>query len=378
MPSIEDRILAYGELSDEERRALEAEIQGHPRWMTLLQDVKRLDDLAAGIYPSPDDAQHPPPRQEDLHEDLHEDAPGDPVLAWYVVARYLDTRPLDPELRDAFDEVEARIGNDPAVARRAARYRRRIERAVAAVHPVSHFAALAAENDAADASPQTDPDPALAAVPNASSDTPSSTSSAADDSGTFPNDENRSPDGLPGPLSAWARVPKALQFGLAAFAVAVMLYGSLLGLSTFTTSPVQELSAVEDSETAIEGYQSSPEPIDDVDAATPDELFLRALSLIREARTTTLGLFPQYDRGDLSRAHNLLDQVLSRDGTGDFLRREAFFFRAKTRLALGEVEAARSDFKTVAQLDSRRAREAVSILKQLQDAYPARPGDVQQ
>jgi tetratricopeptide (TPR) repeat protein len=173
-------------------------------------------------------------------------------------------------------------------------------------------------------------------------------------------------------------VPKAIQLALAAVAVAAMLYGGLLGVSTLTTSPVQELSAVAESETAIEGYQSSPAPIDDVDAATPDELFLRALSLIREARTTTFGLFPRYDQADLSRAEALLDEVLGRDETGDFLRREAFFFRAKTRLALGEIEAARSDFKTVAQLDSRRAKEAVSILKQLQDAYPARPGDVPQ
>jgi hypothetical protein len=124
----------------------------------------------------------------------------------------------------------------------------------------------------------------------------------------------------------------------------------------------------------VDSYQvrtRSASPSSPADSMTADALYLKALPLLRTARTSTLGLFPRYDAERLSEAETLLQSVVERAQPGSFLSREARFYLGKVNLAQDDVQTARSYLKAVAGGDGRRAEEAYRILKRLQEVAPA-------
>jgi TolA-binding protein len=100
---------------------------------------------------------------------------------------------------------------------------------------------------------------------------------------------------------------------------------------------------------------------------------VQALHQIRQARTTTLGLFLRYDPERLRRAEELLQEVVAAEPPGTFLQLEARWYLGKVNLAQGEVEPARDQFKTVAQQQGHHAHEAAELLLELQRVAPAQP-----
>jgi tetratricopeptide (TPR) repeat protein len=163
---------------------------------------------------------------------------------------------------------------------------------------------------------------------------------------------------------------------MAAVALCVAVYGLLYAASWSTQSPVDRLAAMDVSTDVIEGYQTrvrSPMPQASADT-TPDDLYLRALPLLRDARTSTLGLFPHFDLRKLSEAESLLQRVVDRTEPGSFLQLEAYFYLGKINLAQGEVETARTQFKKVVRREGRRAESAYQILKELEEVRPVGGG----
>jgi tetratricopeptide (TPR) repeat protein len=187
-------------------------------------------------------------------------------------------------------------------------------------------------------------------------------------------DGKRAPDREPkrgaDPISRPAR------WAIAAVALCVAVYGLLYAASWSTQSTVDRLAAMDVSTDVIEGYQTrvrSPMPQASADTM-PDDLYLRALPLLRNARTSTLGLFPHFDLRKLSEAESLLQRVVDRTEPGSFLQLEAYFYLGKINLAQGEVETARTQFQEVVRREGRRAESAYQILKELEEIRPVGGG----
>lgn len=322
MENIEKRILQFGELSTEGRRAVEAYVEAHPEWQGLLDDVRALEAL------------------RDEMRLLHEG--NDEALAYYVVAQHFGIDVSAP-LQRVFERLEARLSRDEALRNRYDELARRLADLVAALDPLAQFEELSGFRLVEEEQAQR--------------------------TGRAPARASRSTNGQF--TGGFWRI-QAVQWAFAVVIGVVGLYGGLFGISHLTQSDVDRLALVDLSETEIEGYRVATRgERADEDSLSTEGLYLRALYTLREAQTTTLGLFPRYDQGKLDEAERLLERVIEREEARSFLQLEAYFFLGKVHLAQGEIEAARSDFQTVAVCEGRRTPEAVKILTELQEVYPA-------
>jgi len=148
-------------------------------------------------------------------------------------------------------------------------------------------------------------------------------------------------------------------------AVLLLLAGSAAvwrGLQT----PLGDFTA---QELALEGYgtvrgdEASP-------LTTPEQRYAAALQELDDARTTTLGLFPRYDRERLLAARGLLDGVVRDSSSGDFLRLEALYVLGKTDLLLGNRDAATDALQQVVLGEGAKAPEANALLNAIHDGTP--------
>lgn len=334
MTPIEDRILSYASLSAAERNEVQVYVNANPEWSPLLNDVRHLtSEMPFSVETAA--------------------APEDALLAYYLTATHIEpSGTWSPELRRTFRKLEDRLEKDPELADRARAFRRRIEEAEASVDPVEQFESLTTSSMTSSSSPSP---------------------SAPEDATT---DDVRSPDR--GRVLSWvARWPDAVQWGFALFLIGALLYGAAWGIDRMTRSPLDRLAALDMSETRIEGYRVNvPDSVAaEGDSLSADRLFLQALGSLREARTTTLGLFPRYADQPLDESMSLLRDVVDREPTGSFLGLEARFFLAKAHLAQDDPEDARRHLQILARRDNRRAAEAVRLLQDLQAVAPVAEPD---
>ncbi len=324
MNDIEEQILSYPHLSVEEQREIEAYVESNPEWASLLRDVRSMEHLSANA-------------QADL--------PSDALLATYVVVKTLHPEEAPARLQAAFSTFEARLEDDESLQREVDAARRRLKEAEAAVDPVSHFEALTEHELETDATPERteEPEPASAATQETT----------------------------PSLLEVFLNLPRLARRGAVVAVVLVGAYGALYGVSQATQSTLDRLAAVKVSDQVVESYSDAnmrsagPEP----DTPSVDDRYLEALSALRDARVSTLGLFPRYDSEKLTQAEQRLDQVVEQVEPGSFLALEARFYLGKIALAQEEVRAARRHFKTVVKGEGRRADQAYEVLKTLQQEY---------
>ena len=332
MQNAEEQILSYPHLSVEKQREVEAYVESHPEWASLLQDVRSLESLVRGAGA--------------------EGAP-DALVTTYVVAQHLHPEEVSPELQDAFRRLEQKMDDDPELRERAEAARRRLVDAEAAVDPVSHFEELTGH--------ALEPDAAGVASPAES---------------TAATGEPAQGQGEVAPIRAVVdellRLPLALRGAGAAVALLLGTYVFLFAASEASQSPLTDLARVDVSNQVVGNYTSTAtrSATPSADTATADQLYVDALTAVQNARTSTLGLFPSYDTETLDRAERLLTQVLDRTESGSFLALEAQFYLGKVHLAQGDVGAARSRFRTVVEREGRLAAEARDVLDALQDEYP--------
>lgn len=327
MDDVEEQILSYPHLSPEEQRNVEAYVEAHPEWAPLLRDVRTLEGLA---------------------QDVQGDLPSDALLGTYIVAQHFHLKEESPPLQKAFSRLEARLAEDDALRRQAEAAQRRLEEASSAIDPVAHFERVTGHT--------------LEEVASSQASSPSTTVSED-------RDARASSDSV---LDVLFELPMVVQRAAVAVVLLVGLYGGLYVASISSQSTLERLAAVEVSDQVIDSYYTTETRsiAPEADTQSVDDLYLEALSSVREARTSTLGLFPQYDMEKLNRAEKLFREVLSEVEPGSFLALEAHFYLGKVALAQEEVEAARSHFKTVVKREGRKASEAYEILKTLQEEYP--------
>lgn len=356
MNTPEERILAYPHLSREDQHAVDTYVDGHPEWQPLLSDVKALEARAA-------EAQL-----------FNADDPGDEVLATYIVAQQLYPDRVSDQaptaLANAFANVEARLRTDSSLRARYDAMQRRVEAVERHVDPVAQVEALTGHRIPG----ATDADASDAVASSAYADRePSTDGASVDGRAARPAASDRpaatSSRGSGSRLSSFGSVART-----AALAVALVVgaYGALYGVSWTTQSTAERLAVMDVDEDVINSFQDvrtrSATPADTV---TADAIYLRALPLLRDARTTTMGLFPHFDPQKLAEAEQLLNRVVASTERGSFLQLEAHFYLGKVRLAQGRVNEARSHFKAVVQHEGRRATEAYRILKRLEEEHPA-------
>lgn len=329
MEHIEEKILRFGTLSAEEKQELEAYVDAHPEWRTLLEEVKALSELS---------------REAQLLRRVDDEA-----LAYYVVAKHTGLG-ASTALRRRFDALEARLSDDPKLRARYQALTSRLEEAAASLDPAAQFEELTGFQ--------------VSSLEGLSSESAE----------RAPAPERRSEDASSMSVrdALVFSLPSAFRWAVAAVALVALAYGGLFAISQALQSDAERLALVDLGETQVEGYElrlRGAQPV--ADSTSTDALYLQALRTLREAQTTTLGLFPRYDQQKLRQAEQLLQRVIEREESRSFLQVEAYFFLGKVHLAQGKIEAARSNFQTVAICEGRRTSEAVDILTKLQKQYPA-------
>ncbi|PSQ81358.1 MAG: hypothetical protein BRD41_02805 [Bacteroidetes bacterium QS_1_63_11] len=324
MDNVEEQILSYPHLPVEEKRDVEAYVEANPEWAPLLQDVRSIEHLA---------------------ERAEVNRPSDALLATYVTVQHLHPEAVPSRLQAAFAELEARTEEDETLRQDLDAARRRVQDAEAAVDPVSHFESLTDHTLAPEMSREPAADP----------------------------ESSEAREATPSLLGVFLNLPVLLRRGAVAVVVLVGFYGVLYGVSTALQSPLDRLATVEVSSQVVDSYADTNlrSPVPEADTASVDERYLKALSTLRKARISTLGLFPRYDQDALAQAEQGLSRVLERVEPESFLALEANFYLGKISLAQEEVEAARRHFKTVVKEEGRQADEAYDILKTLQQEYEA-------
>ena len=343
MEDIEEKILSYPHLSVGEQREVEAHVESNPEWAPLLRDVRSLEGISARV-------------DGELPSDG--DRPSDALVATYVAVRHLHPDDVPAELQEVLARLEARLDESAALRRRADAALRRLESAEAAVDPVAHFESLTG---------------------HALNETPAAEGATSREKGPA---ERAADDVSPG-LDVALDLSGLLRWGGAVALVLLVGYVGLYGASYASQSTLDRLATVTISNQVVESYPeastrgASPAVSD---TASVDAQYLAALSALRTARTSTLGLFPRYDADRLGRAQRLFRRVLDEVPPRTFLAQEAHFYLGKIALAHKDVAVARSHFKAVVreggQAEGRRANEAHKILKALQQEYdPAPPAD---
>jgi hypothetical protein len=331
MQNTEEQILSYPHLSAERQEEIESYVEDHPEWAPLLQDVRTLESFAPPV----------------------EDGPSpDPLLTTYVVVQRLHPEEVPGGLRRAFRRLERQMEENPTLRERAETVRARLAAAEAKVDPVSHFEELTGHSleGVTDAAPS----PEKTATP------PSEEAS------------DRAPTPVREVVDRVLQLPLALRWAGAAVGVLLGTYAVLFAASEASTTTLDRLAAVEVSNQVVGNYTSTAtrSAVPSPDTLTADQLYIDALTAVRQARTSTLGLFPSYDPEQLDEAEGLLNRVLERTESGSFLSLEAQFYLGKVHLAQGQVSSAQERLRTVVEREGRMAAEARDILEVLENEYP--------
>jgi hypothetical protein len=325
MENVEEQILTYPHRSQEGRREIEAFVEEHPEWAPLLRDVRALEGVAQAR------------RRIDVQE-----GPSEALIATYVTVKHLHPEDVSPRFGEAFRRLEDRIETDETLREQADVMRRRLEAAEAEVDPAAQFEELTGHDLSV---------------------------SMADGSASAPDTE-RAREPTPTLLESFYQLTAPVQWVGTALALLLGVYGVLYGVSVATQSPLERLATIEVSEQVVGSYAPGDTRGGSADADTvrAQDLYLEALSILRTARTSTLGLFPGYDADKIARAERLLRDVVEREGSGSFLALEAQFYLGKTHLAQQQADQARAQFENVVRNEGRRADDARRILDALPDA----------
>lgn len=372
---IEAKILDFPDLSPDEKAEVEAYVADHTVWKPLLNDVKRLTNWVQ-------DAQA-------LHDPYHDEA-----IALYAVAQRMHPEHVPSPVAPVFDQIERLLDTDADVRRRYEDAIQRLDDLETAVDPVAHFESLTghslsdiaddrnanednANEDNADNPTASDPsspgDPPSPNVTSPSSDATSDASSSPHDAASVretapPARDDRNPAQRSStPIYALGR---ASRWAVAALLLFTLGYGVLFGISRATEPPLLAMAAMEVDNNMLETYPLRTRGETAAPTST-DKLYLEALRYLKDARESTLGLFPSYDATALQEAETRLAKVVDRTDPNSFLWGEALFYLGKINLAQEDVPTARQALKQVAQSDGRHADAAYDLLVQLQEVDPS-------
>ena len=127
-----------------------------------------------------------------------------------------------------------------------------------------------------------------------------------------------------------------------------MLYLVFFIISFSTVSPLDKLAAFAQDDLIGMGVLRSATP---TATLTNEQRYEQARVLLRDVRTSTLGLFPHYDASRLQTAGSLLADMVNQQGDETRLQLEAAYLLAKVRLAQHNVPAAREALTLIIESD---------------------------
>lgn len=325
MDNIREQILSYPQLSPEDQQAVDTYVERHPEWASLLRDVRHIESL------------------------LHEPTASYSLLAAYVVAQRVGMTNPSPTLREEFARLEQLLETDDELQAEAEEIHTRLEATEVELDPVSHFESLTGHS--------------------LSRTEPLSPSNGPSSGQVLDSNASSSPPAWKQLIDEFSALPLVVR-GIGTFLIVLLTgYMGLFAVDRATQSPLDRVASVEVSNQMIESYYSSQTrgASTTTDTASVENLYLRSLSTLRNAESSTLGLFHSYNPDSLRQAENGLNRVLSRTEPRSFLSLEAHFYLGKSCLARKQIDKARAHFQTVVTHDGRRAPDARQILQKLEE-----------
>lgn len=329
MENIEEQILSYPHLSAEKKREVEAYVEAHPQWASLLRSVRALEQAG---------------------EENGTSASVRRVVRAFVVAHHVEDAPADgveDHLRPVLPETDEMEALVDAI-------QRRLRKAEAEIDPVSQFESLTGRSLTEEASPSE------SSVSSTDASSPASSTSAS------PSREDSRPSSSV--LTRLLDLPMVAQGAGAVLVLFLATYAILFAASWASQSPLDRMATVNVSGQMVESYYSTTTrgaATSRTDDESAPSIYLQALSTLRHAHTSTLGLFPHYKPDSLRKAKTGLKRVLDRTEKGSFLALEAHFYLGKVHLAQRDLAKARGCFRIVVEGEGRRAEDARRILQAL-------------
>ena len=334
METIEEKLLRYPDLTEDERREVDAYVDDHPEMAELRSEVQQLFALVEGAA----SLEHRPPDDE--------------ALAYYALTQYLTHHEPTPALQSLNERLESDIADSPELRERLQRIEGRLREMEKSSDARAHFEQLSGHS--------------LGSAP------------AAKASSGRQGRTDRPPR---------ARITSLrwMRYAAAAVVLVALGYAGLWLASEASESEFEELAVVPAEELTIEGYGlrlrgggAGPAGMTDpgsgtesgegtgADSLTAQLRYVRALDLIDRSRHTTLGLFPRYKQDRLRHAARLLREVIRQEEENSFLQLESYYFLGKTLLALERPEEAAAAFRAVVEGGGRKQAAAAEILQQLE------------
>ncbi len=321
MDNVREKVLFYHLLPPEDQVAIEVFVQENPEWQPVFEEANRLADLVASA------------RQAIQSPDEEE------ALAYLLATRYY-SKDVPRELADSLEEMKARLRADPELRTVHDSLLARLEELEEASDAKKHFERL---------------------------------------SGADTSSDDRGPVGRNSPAAS--RIIAPMRWVLAAVVAFLFAYGALFAISEVVTPDHVKLAELDSDELFVEGFHDAPmrsgERVEmESNDVTSDYLYVEALGILKEARSTTLGLFPRFDEQALAEAETLLEQVIEREDPNSFVQLDAYYFLGKVHLARGEEGEAQRAFQRVVRGEGRNAPQAADILQKLAADEAFDPSDV--
>ncbi|MEM6644821.1 MAG: hypothetical protein AAF730_01070 [Bacteroidota bacterium] len=282
----------YLDLSNAERAALRRYVDAHPELSGDLTAVEMIDRMARAVG---------------TVYGATEAAGNDEVLRYLVYTRMLQPGVPSP-LAPLWTAMDARAAAEPSFAARLEALQQSLQDAEPEVDAVAQFERLSTHRLTQGA----------------------------------PSRLDRAPR-----RSARASTRRVWRWTGAALAMLIGVYGALFTVSQVQESAVQQLAvlgsaALGDSAAGpTRGIVMPPRN----EAISTDELFRQATRMLRNARSTSLGLFPQYNPDSLAESIVALEAVISREEDDSFYIGQAHFVLGQAYLLLDDADAAQASLE---------------------------------
>ena len=323
MQSIIDDIWAYGQLADDQRRAVEAYVRTHPELTGLFNEVRAL-------YACFEEA-----RAVRAHE------PVDAALAYFVASESIQRHEPPQALAASYERLARRLADDPGLAARYEAVRHRMAYVASFSDPVSEFERLTGHtlDDTSEQIRRARPRPVA-----------------------YANDRMILRPSRP--RSAAGRRTVAVAGVVSVLLIGAVFFGNRNERLAYT-DPAQIYY-----DTRVDAARSFNSPLDELPL---DVLLAQAQMALAAAQKTWMDVVFWYDEAGLEEAERLFQHLIERSGPESQLTPIALYYLAKIDLARGNTERAVTTLRNAALAEGRWSTASVELLRRIRGRPADRP-----